>query len=197
MKPIFHTSFIDIPQHVLSEVRDVLGAHAVRVDRDGAGPGSLTEEGLHYTVVDGRSVTAHAPNLVEWVRAMIPAEVQRLTGEEWKLSTDPDAYINVNLLRGLGERYEWHIDPNPLTVVVYVTGHTDGGEFMYKLDNVVHTLPVYCGLMVVMEGCKIPHAVATMLSDVPRISIPIELYQGDAPTALYSHKDAALYPRED
>ena len=79
---------------------------------------------------------------------------------------------NINLLKGKNARYEWHVDSNPLTGVLFVTTHneSDGGQLIFKLPT--ETLTVYpkSGTLILFDARQIPHTVLPLQKDGIRIS---------------------------
>lgn len=151
------------------------------------------------TVLDGRSVTSREPSDIE------PIEVYVVTGETIKnklpwlydlyrgellkfasqikntkvvSSQDLQSGININLLRGKGSRYEWHVDSNPVTGLLFVTTHEvgDGGELIFKVQDEKVTVHPKSGTFIVFDAREIPHTVTPLINSFQRISIPMNYY---------------------
>lgn len=161
---------IGVPPLIFNQTLRAL-RHAVQVDRPGAGPGSLTDEGLRYEVVVGSAVRQYAPALWTWVQETGVALASELADQPLSLYADVDAAVNINRLHGIGERYELHVDSNPVTALWFLTTHEEGGEL--EVDGGIFK-PVR-GLFVVFEGSKLPHRVRPMVDMAPRITVPINL----------------------
>lgn len=106
------------------EVEHRVRLHGTRVHRDGAGPGSLTDDGLDYTVLDGWQVSEHLPVLYAWVATSgvrLANNVGRALGwPQLRLLADVGASVNVNLLEPGGE-YEPHVDGVPYTAILFLS----------------------------------------------------------------------------
>lgn len=167
-----------IPATVV-EAALVLTEKAVRVEREGAGPGSLTDEGLRYSVVDGLQIEEHAPYLSQWIREVIPAYASALVGEALRVSPDVRTAINVNLVEGVGGMYELHTDPCPWSALIFCSGSHTGGEWEaapYGMGgDVTLSVAPRAGSLLVFRG-DIPHAVRPLRLPERRVSIPVALY---------------------
>lgn len=160
------------------EMRQIVEAsqHAVSVERAGGGPGSMTNEGLRYRVLDYAGCQLYAPDLVDWARLTLPAIASALTGRALHLLEDPLAAVNINVLEGAGERYELHVDSVPWTAILFASGPHKGGELLaHAVDDTMLLLPPSPNLLLVFEGSMIPHAVLPLEHDQPRISVPVSL----------------------
>lgn len=160
-------------------------AHAESVEREGAGPGSLTDEGLRYSVLDGPGVIRYASVLEYWLRRSVPALASACVGQPLGISPDLRTAINVNVLEGKGGSYELHTDPCPYSALLFCTGPHKGGEWsawphaepgnqhsLGPSNVVVHPHP---GDLLVFAG-RIPHTVYSLEADEQRISVPVALY---------------------
>jgi len=150
--------------------------HAKPVSREGAGPGSLTDEGLRYSVLDGHGVLVRAPDIQYWVQMNVPALASAVVGEPLCISPDVRTAINVNLVDGIGGSYEWHTDPCPWSALIFCTAHKIGGGWEANPDDVTKvSIRPEAGSLLVFRG-SIPHYVQPLLTDERRVSIPIALY---------------------
>ena len=153
------------------------------VTREGAGPGSLEDAGLHYFVVDGYTLGSKPAGitLLGWIHGRLPAIVSACVGEPVAISTDVRTAINVNVLRGRGERYELHTDPCTYSALLFASGPHAGGQwYAQPCDGMVGvTVRPEPGDLVVFRG-DIPHCVLPLAGDETRISVPVALYpQGE------------------
>jgi len=183
---------LDGPQlPCLAEIREA-AEQAVLIERKGAGPGSLTNDGLRYSVVDYEGCKKYAPTLVRWAEQTLPAIVSALTGMALVLLDDPNAAVNINVLGGIGEKYELHTDSVPYTAILFATGPHDGGELMLApyTDGPSYTEPVP-GRLILFEGDRLPHGVLPMKEDESRVSCPISMMEVGAryerPTGVDRH----------
>lgn len=163
---------------------------------------SVNEEQAMRTVLDGHSVTSREPSNMQ------PIEVYVVTGSvvkeklTWlhdlyvdKLcdfasahmgtlmvpSNDLESSININILRGKGSRYEWHVDTNPITGLLFATTHNegDGGELVFKVNNELVKVHPRCGTFITFDAREIEHTVLPLVTSPLRISIPMNYYFSD------------------
>jgi hypothetical protein len=148
-----------------------------QIDRPGAGPGSLTNDGLRYEVLDGQGVVDHLSDLWLWAHDTCLPIVSASAGKPLKLSEVVLAAVNVNVIRGQGEQYELHVDSVPYTLIVWATEGHKGGELLcqWPLHSAEVLITPRVGSAVLFEGKLTPHAVMPMQDDSTRISIPIAL----------------------
>jgi hypothetical protein len=153
--------------------------HAVRVEREGAGPGSLTDAGLRYSVLDGHGVLRYATDLEYWIHHHVPALASACCGEPLGISPETRTAINLNVLQGRGEMYELHTDPCPWSALLFCTGPHVGGEWLgVPYDGVTVEAAPMPGELLVFRG-SIPHAVLPLADDSTRVSVPVALYPHD------------------
>jgi 2OG-Fe(II) oxygenase superfamily len=106
---------------------------------------------------------------------------------------------NINLLKGKNARYEWHVDSNPLTGVLFVTTHkeNEGGELVFKLPN--ETLTVYpkSGILILFDAREIPHTVLPLQKEGIRISVPLNFYNRGQAQIRPDDLDTYIYKKAD
>lgn len=174
MAKFFHQAQVPVPRRVRKAALQALLDSGELIEREGAGPGSLTDDGLRYMVVDGEVLHADYPDLDAWARDRISSYASEMVGEKLAVSSHLRAAVNVNGLCGRGEKYELHTDSVPITALLYLSGPHNGGQFVYDLDGPVEVEPVV-GLLVVFTGDTIPHGVLPMREDGWRVSMPVSL----------------------
>lgn len=151
--------------------------HMTLVEREGAGPGSLTEEGLRYAVLNGNGVLEHAPKLWSWAEQVCLPLVCALTGQAWRLSPHTVSAVNVNALVGSGESYERHLDSCPLTMITFFSDNFFGGELECEIaKDCTAVVTPKIGRAVIFDGSRIPHAVRPLQSPYARLSVPVAFY---------------------
>jgi hypothetical protein len=133
---------------------------------------------LDYGVITGDVIKTDAPRLfalyesvelLEWIRAVAEtASVER--------SPHVRSAINVNILGRRGQEYRWHTDAVPFTALLFLTTIPEGagGELLVRLgeDDVMSIRPV-SGQLALMDGHRRAHAVAPLVDNGPRISVPM------------------------
>ena len=143
-----------------------------RVRKAGRGPGSLEPEetaGLNYRVSTGEQV---APKVVDAVRLAVDT-LADIFGP-LRLDDDPKAAVNVNTLSE-GERYELHVDGNPITLLVFLNDDFRGGELVTTVDGVDVSIVPAAGWAVLLQGWCVPHRVTPVTRGL-RHTMPVNLY---------------------
>jgi hypothetical protein len=89
-----------------------------------------------------------------------------------------------------GGRYEWHVDSNPLTALLFVTTHEpdSGGELVFRPDprfdsaaSWEHVVTPVSGDLLVFDAREAAHGVMPLGGAQTRITVPMNYYlTGDA-----------------
>jgi hypothetical protein len=122
---------------------------------------------------------------------------------EFRTSADLVSSVNINCQR-CSERYEWHVDSNPLTGLLFAATlePEDGGELVFRPDPAssmnddweLRIRPT-AGTLYLYDARAAAHSVEPVLRENVRISVPMNFYypsgQADRPGDL----DEYLYPR--
>lgn len=192
--PVFAAKLL--PRREQPDLQEIRTAshHAALVERHGPGRGSLTGEGLRYGVLDYDACAQHAPGLTWWAYEKLPSIASALTGVPLVLLRDMKAAVNINVLEGVGEKYELHVDSVPYTAILFASGPHDGGWLMADVPGMgrQHVKPEP-GLLLVLEGDKIPHAVSPLNRNERRVSVPISLTEVGASYERPAGVDQHLY----
>jgi hypothetical protein len=146
---------------------------------------------LDYGVITGEVIKSDAPriwasyesvDLLDWIRAV--------TGTP---AVDRSPYlrsaVNINTLAVSGQQYRWHTDAVPFTVLLFLTTvpAEAGGELLVRADgDAVMSIAPIAGQLVLMDGQRRAHAVAPLLKDAARITVPMVFPAGpiDRPPGL-------------
>ena len=121
-------------------------------------------------------------------------------GGPYAVSDDPPSSININHCRR-GMRYEWHVDSNPLTALLYATSHPlgQGGELVFRPDSRMEQgspwevrIAPEAGRLLLFDARRVAHCVTPLL-DPDRISVPMNYYQETEPQRRPPGLDAYLY----
>lgn len=100
-----------------------------------------SESQIPVHTVDGVSIAEELPWLYSLYRQQLRDMAQTLTREEVTTATDVRTGLTLNVQRGSQERYECHVDWNPLSGLLYVTDHPrgSGGELLVSNRGDVHS----------------------------------------------------------
>lgn len=173
-----------LPWGWASYVARAVMTHGRHVVKQGRGHGSLEDDataGLDYRVLTGSDVQEHLPWLYELYTGALLSQMSALLTMNVFLPDDLDGSINVNLLQGVGARYEWHLDRQRWTFNLFATTHTeaDGGAFLYRRSRkakTVERLQPVVGQGLLFDGTAYPHAVEPLKKDISRITIPMTYF---------------------
>ena len=143
-----------------------------------------------FRLVNGHDVAQQLPWLVDLYQKEI-LNLARIHYGHVSCSTDPRAGVNINM-QGSGYRYEWHVDSNPLTAVLFATSHdeVDGGTLVFRpdtgdrvtsrtADHELRIQPV-SGKLVFFRAQRYAHQVEEFSSKY-RISVPMNFFSSEAP----------------
>lgn len=158
----------------LEMMADALVAGALPVRMDGShetsrgGPVDLV-----YRMVPGVEMAALFP-WMDWLYRNPIAETVAKVAEGWDLVPDPNmpSGLNGNVLDPGGE-YEWHVDGNEWTAVLYLTAcdESTGGRLLTRDgEGRVTAHSARWGDLVVLHGREVEHAVER--TAITRVSVP-------------------------
>lgn len=134
---------------------------------------------LPVTVVTGDACEKHLPWLAALYKGELRQFVSRKHGVELYTAKDLRSSININCLRGVGARYETHVDTNTVTGVLFACDASPktGGELVFCAEHgeeaIVWPRP---GLFISFDGRTLPHYVGALKIPMDRISIPLNYY---------------------
>ena len=103
--------------------------------------------------------------------------------------------VNINVLQGVGGRYESHLDTNPLTGLIFATTHADeeGGQLEFDVTPSPLIFPPRAGMLLLFDATRAPHRVTPLKKDVTRISIPMNFYTEETLEQRSPDLDSYLY----
>jgi hypothetical protein len=133
---------------------------------------------LDHEVVTGEFIQSYARRLFELYSSDALLTWVRTVGRvaDLDLSSNLRSSINVNCLRYSGQGYPWHNDAVPFTALLFLTtlADSDGGEFLIRSARgpLVRIQPVR-GDLVLLDGHRCAHAVAPLLTEVCRLTVPM------------------------
>lgn len=143
-----------------------------------------------FRLVNGDDAARQLPWLVDLYQRDI-LNLARINYGHVSCSADPRAGVNINM-QDSGCRYEWHVDSNPLTAVLFVTSHddVDGGALVFRpdtggrvtnrtADHELRIQPV-SGKLVFFRAQRYAHHVEEFSSKY-RISVPMNFFSSGCP----------------
>jgi hypothetical protein len=155
-------------------------------------PGSMPTT---VEVVAGDTISTRLP----WLFALYQGRLRELAalffGRPLFPSLDITNAININALSGAGATYERHVDSNDVTGLLFCTtlGAEDGGRLVFDSESGRIEVVPQCGTFLAFNATSTPHYVTRIMSDVRRLSIPMNYYFQDSNQARPNDLDNYLY----
>lgn len=110
------------------------------------------------------------------------------------------ATVNINELRGRGAQYEWHVDSNPVTGVLFATdcGVGFGGSLVFRgTDGRRAIYRPRAGKFICFDAREIPHRVTPLRHNGVRISLPMNYYESATEQPRPEDLDSQIYSPAD
>lgn len=179
-----------LPSGWQAEIQAVVSLHGFHSKLDG---GSVTsrdgvfqaQESSQITVVDGRAAAAGVPWLLDVYRGPILDMANALGLGRYRPSQAIHSAVNINCQRD-GERYEWHVDSNPLTGLLFAStlDAGQGGQLVFREDPLASgssedwelRIRPRLGVLHLYDARAVAHTVEPVLGDRMRLSIPMNFY---------------------
>jgi hypothetical protein len=195
---IFPTNWVD-------EILETTKRYAELCILDGRS--STSREGedvkpMKICVVTGNIVRRELPWLYDAYRGPLKYLAQQLIGKEIETGNDLNSSININLLEGQGDRYERHVDSNPVTGLLFVTTLKEehGGALVFEHSGTSSDL-IYprSGLFIAFDALQTTHYVAPLLQPCSRITVPMNYFIAGTDQTRPGDLDSYLYggPNEE
>lgn len=132
-------------------------------------------------VSDGLAISERLP----WLWDLYVNELLEFSERSFERSLFPanrlESAVNINHLAGKKARYEWHVDTNPVTGLLFVStlGIGDGGSLVFRNTRTRTNRIVRpkAGLFICFDAREIEHRVAPLKRPVERISVPMNYYE--------------------
>jgi hypothetical protein len=174
-----------LPNDWEKELKDFAEQYSYLIHLDGKSSTSReskNSKGADVYVADGNQICINIPWLHSLYEYELLAFANKTFNNEYEIAKDIKSCTNINLLKGKGARYEWHVDSNPLTGLLFVTNHNEneGGELVFKKEGKMINVYPKPGIFILFDAREVPHYVAPLKNDKIRISVPMNYYfKGD------------------
>ncbi len=172
-------------------------AREYRVTKHLVPPHSTSREGddvtsLQIMTVRGITVWERLPWLVDLYRGYFRELYQEATGRKVYPTDDRRYAVVMNVQEGT-DRYECHVDTNPVEALLYVTDHPrgTGGELVVansvdaqsveEVDADCSVLYPVAGQLVFFDARRFPHYVRAMKNPGLRVAVGMNYYTDDCP----------------
>jgi hypothetical protein len=156
--------------------------------------------------VRGEVVWSELPWLIDLYRNLFRDLAQQYTSEKVSVAKSQRYGTVLNIQRGGGERYECHVDSNPIEGLLYVTSHPVemGGELVVannvnadsveKVDADCSIIYPQAGHVVFFDGRSHPHYVRPLIMGDLRVAVAMNFYTESVPESTRPRDlDAYLY----
>jgi 2OG-Fe(II) oxygenase superfamily len=150
---------------------------------------------ITYRLLDGDGVARKLPWLDQLYRTELVKLATKVVGRAMVVSASVINGVNLNVLEGAGSRYEWHVDSNPLTGLLFCTTHAggEGGELVFSAQDEKLTIQSKAGTFLLFDARRSPHCVRPLHRSGLRISAPMNFFYADEEQLRPSDLDATLY----
>lgn len=162
-------------------IKDISEKYSVKTILDGKSVTSRENSQdceIPVDVVFGDIISKKIPWLERLYKKQLADFACEVSGNSMTYSNSLKSSININTLTGEGARYEWHVDSNPVTGLLFVTTHMkgEGGELIFRTDNGDIVVYPQAGLFIAFDAREIPHTVMPLIENGKRISVPMNFY---------------------
>ncbi|GAB3967945.1 2OG-Fe(II) oxygenase [Plantactinospora veratri] len=188
-----------LPTNWTAELLEAVETHARPARLDASDGSSLEPPGtvIEYELLDGAQVAQTVP----WLDRLYRNEFLQLASETWGgqllASDDIRNGVNVNILRGRGSKYEWHVDTNPLTGLLFATSHDleDGGMLTFRGEYDDAVCVPCAGHLLLFDAREAPHRVTPLKRRGIRVSVPMNFFTAETLAERSPALDGYLYSR--
>lgn len=126
----------------------------------------------------GEVIASRIPWLYELYTTKFRDYAEVSVGKRLFPSRDVTSAVNINLLEGIGAAYEWHVDSNPVTGLLFVNtlSEQEGGQLLFRTAKYEIAVTPVKGDYLVFDARVTPHCVTPLACNVVRASIPMNFY---------------------
>jgi hypothetical protein len=171
--------------------------------------GSVTSRQREFRVtaddIVGVSTGADVSVKIPWLFELYASDILNLANElgigHYSIAEDVRSAININILPS-GSQYEWHVDSNPLTGLLFVTDHPvgSGGQLVFRPDPLVRpaerwelSIAPRAGDFLLFDAREAAHTVLPVPGPIRLISVPMNYYFADVSCHRPADLDQYLY----
>jgi hypothetical protein len=135
-------------------------------------------EPISIRIVDGSSIHTNLRWLFDLYCGELLKFAEKNFGKRLHIAQDLRSAVNLNIIEGRGRRYEWHVDSNPVTGLLFLStlDERDGGALLFKQHSEEIRIYPKLGMFLCFDATEVPHTVEPLLREVVRISAPMNFY---------------------
>jgi hypothetical protein len=201
-RPYFTLDLLEtgvLPDGWQSHVSAVANRFAARTELTGDGSTSrearLGQDIVVY-VADGSVVKREIPWAWDLYNGLLRDFSGRCFGQSLYPARLERTAININVLRGRGARYEWHVDSNPVTGLLFCSTADAGagGSLVFRArDSQRALVRPKAGTFICFDAREVDHRVAPLRRSADRISMPMNYYLSAVEQPRPDDLDAQIY----
>ncbi len=190
---------MSLPKGWQRQVRNVVRECGFNTVLTGSGSTSReTRENqqMAVRVADGRAVKDRLPWLWDLYNGLLKDFCATSFGRPIFPANLLHTAVNINQLAGRGAQYEWHVDSNPVTGVLFTTnsGNGLGGSLVFRHQSGQRAIVrPRAGTFVCFDARQIEHRVAPLRRHGERISVPMNFYDSATDQPRPSDLDPQIY----
>ena len=181
--PLYGRDFsadVSMPKDWDIQVLNLAKTRSIDTILDGDSPTSLEKSGtkIPISVVMGEVISTELPWLYKVYENEMLEFSSRAFGTALFKCNGVDDSININLVRGVSGRYEWHLDTNPVTGLLFAEtlDSDEGGALVFRKFEEEYRIQPKRGMFYCFDARDIPHAVEPLKVARTRTSIPMNYY---------------------
>ncbi|MBW4708994.1 2OG-Fe(II) oxygenase [Roseobacter sp. YSTF-M11] len=136
---------------------------------------------IETKVVNGDQIAQSAAWLTDLYGADLVQLASELTGREVQTGREQISNVNINVMSGVGGRYEKHVDTNHLTGIWFVTtlAPDAGGFLCFETEEGVQQVRAEAGKIVFFDARDVPHYVTALQTQTTRIVVVMNFFFKD------------------
>jgi hypothetical protein len=171
-----------LPSDWLAQISQTIATHGIRTVLSGASEQSReasSDYEIPVLVVTGDACSSALPWLYSLYENELLLFASKAYGKQLFAANDIRSSININCLRGVGSRYESHVDTNPVTGLLFACDATPetGGSLVFQRAGFPEAVVwPRKGVFIAFDAREIPHFVSALRVSMDRISVPMNYY---------------------
>lgn len=189
-----------LPPDWCKEIEDLSRSTARDATLQGGSSTSLEspDKVIRYRLVDGNSVATHLPWLTKLYQTELRQVAERFSSQRLVVDTSATSAVNINILPPGEGGYEWHVDSNPVTGLLFLSSHLheEGGLLeLRSADDHLLSIEPLAGTFAVFDARHCPHRVSAPLRGL-RISAPMNYFVEGQGRRRPDDLDSVLYEEQ-
>lgn len=187
-----------LPKDWIAEITAAVERHPDLCTLDGKSSTSREPAGIEpiqICVVTGEIINKELLWLYDAYAGPLRKLAQELIGKELVVAVDMKNSVNINVLSGIGNRYERHVDSNPVTGLLYASTlrEDDGGALIFEHSSGSDILYPRAGLFLAFDATATTHYVTSLKKPINRVSVPMNYYLAGEKQRRPADLDTYLY----